>query len=427
MGIITFDGIKSSTYSIEVSTPPRCIIPEEDYTINHIMGISGDRARRWRSYKNSTMEYSCNFICYYNPEVFNNYDLGDVNMDGELTAQDASLILRSTVGLAQLTDDQKLLADVNMDGRVDEEDAQLILRKLTNSLPDFPNMSFAESERHTFESLASAISKWLRPYHSKRELQKKLNKYKVYGTFEYDKDGYFRLEDTYSPNIYRKAFCNSSITIENLYNQAGAFRATFNCAPGRFYKIGEQWVSAMDTPNPSDLFYWNGTDRVIVHNPVGYESRPMIRIQLSIGAATRDTQAGATYFDSDKLPTIGQVVFVEKEEAATWKHVRFDMTGINTLFGLASNTVDAITLYLDCETCNMYAVPLSIAQIKNNEFDPASTTILSLNDHVRTDYPFTHDTGILVPGKNEVYVSFWGGGRLYQYRNFEILPRWWTL
>ena len=153
----------------------------------------------------------------------------------------------------------------------------------------------------------------------------------------------------------------------------------------------------------------------------------MIRIQLSIGAATRDTQSDATYFDSDKLPTIGQVVFVEKEEAATWKHIRFDMTGINTLFGLASSTVDAITLYLDCETCNMYAVPLSIAQIKNNEFDPANTTILSLNDHVRTDYPFTHDTGILVPGKNEVYVSFWGGGRLYQYRNFEILPRWWTL
>lgn len=55
---------------------------------------------------------------------------GDVDGDGEVTAADASMILRYTQGLTALTDAQKEAADVNGDGVVDAKDAEMILMYL---------------------------------------------------------------------------------------------------------------------------------------------------------------------------------------------------------------------------------------------------------------------------------------------------------
>lgn len=59
------------------------------------------------------------------------YLLGDVNLDGKVTAADAALILRYLDGLDVLSDEQLRNADVNLDGEVTQEDADAILNYVT--------------------------------------------------------------------------------------------------------------------------------------------------------------------------------------------------------------------------------------------------------------------------------------------------------
>ncbi|MCR5808052.1 MAG: dockerin type I repeat-containing protein [Clostridiales bacterium] len=55
-------------------------------------------------------------------------DPGDVNGDGSINSADAMLIIRYTMQLAELTDEQLAAADVNGDGIVNSADAMLIIR-----------------------------------------------------------------------------------------------------------------------------------------------------------------------------------------------------------------------------------------------------------------------------------------------------------
>lgn len=55
---------------------------------------------------------------------------GDVDGDGEVTAADASLILRSLNGLNTLTEEQRANADVNGDGVITQADSTAILENL---------------------------------------------------------------------------------------------------------------------------------------------------------------------------------------------------------------------------------------------------------------------------------------------------------
>ncbi|NLY43091.1 MAG: PKD domain-containing protein, partial [Clostridiaceae bacterium] len=63
---------------------------------------------------------------------------GDVNGDKEITAGDAVLILRNTVGLVQFSDKQKEVADVSGDGEISAGDAILILRYTVGLIDKFP-------------------------------------------------------------------------------------------------------------------------------------------------------------------------------------------------------------------------------------------------------------------------------------------------
>jgi len=65
--------------------------------------------------------------------------LGDLNGDGTVNVQDATLSLASAVGLLTLTDAQKPSADVNHDGQWNLQDTTLILQVAVGSLPGFPN------------------------------------------------------------------------------------------------------------------------------------------------------------------------------------------------------------------------------------------------------------------------------------------------
>ncbi|NLI70392.1 MAG: hypothetical protein GX364_05985 [Firmicutes bacterium] len=63
---------------------------------------------------------------------------GDPNGDGDITVQDAIMVLRSVVGLVKLNEDQTLAADVDGSGSVDVNDAILILRYIVGLIGYFP-------------------------------------------------------------------------------------------------------------------------------------------------------------------------------------------------------------------------------------------------------------------------------------------------
>lgn len=58
---------------------------------------------------------------------------GDVNYSGTADAGDATMVLRATVGVGELTEDQLLIADMNASGTLDAGDATLILRDVVGA------------------------------------------------------------------------------------------------------------------------------------------------------------------------------------------------------------------------------------------------------------------------------------------------------
>lgn len=90
--------------------------------------------------------------------------------------------------------------------------------------------------------------------------------------------GYFRLEDTYQPDIFRLARSVSKLQVESIVQQAGIFTAEFDCKPQKFLKDGEmpRKISAATS----------------IYNACGYPATPMIEVfgngpgELSVGGIT---------------------------------------------------------------------------------------------------------------------------------------------
>ena len=65
--------------------------------------------------------------------------LGDVNDDGRIDVQDATLVMRHALGIALLSSSQQESADVNGDGIVNVQDTTLILQKTLAIIDVFPD------------------------------------------------------------------------------------------------------------------------------------------------------------------------------------------------------------------------------------------------------------------------------------------------
>lgn len=77
--------------------------------------------------------------------------------------------------------------------------------------------------------------------------------------------GYQRIEDTYTPDLFRMGvFVDSMKPKTTANNYAAEFTLTFNCKPQRFYKSGEEWRTVA-----------SGTT---IANPTQYEALPIIRV-----------------------------------------------------------------------------------------------------------------------------------------------------
>ena len=63
--------------------------------------------------------------------------VGDINLDGRITALDGQVVLRNAVGAYALSGEVLTNADANYDGRVTVADAMLVLRKAVAAISDF--------------------------------------------------------------------------------------------------------------------------------------------------------------------------------------------------------------------------------------------------------------------------------------------------
>lgn len=61
------------------------------------------------------------------------YELGDVNMDGEVTEADYNIVNDFLQGTGTLTDKQFKLADMNSDGKIDAMDTYLLIQKINGN------------------------------------------------------------------------------------------------------------------------------------------------------------------------------------------------------------------------------------------------------------------------------------------------------
>lgn len=77
--------------------------------------------------------------------------------------------------------------------------------------------------------------------------------------------GYQRLEDTYTPDLFRMAvFVDAMKPKTTAANMAAEFNLDFNCKPQRYLKVGEEWV----TVSSGDY----------LRNPTPYEALPILRV-----------------------------------------------------------------------------------------------------------------------------------------------------
>lgn len=71
-----------------------------------------------------------------------------------------------------------------------------------------------------------------------------------------EKDKYFRLEDSYEPDVYRRAIYEESNELENVLYRAGKAEITFSCKPEKFLLSGDRFIlideSGQTITNPTD-------------------------------------------------------------------------------------------------------------------------------------------------------------------------------
>lgn len=128
--------------------------------------------------------------------------------------------------------------------------------------------------------------------------------------------GYFRLEDSYDPHVYRMAAYKGNATLPNLYDEATVLNITFDCKPQRYLKNGEL----------EQIF---NSSVAVLENPTGYTSLPDIKISgisnpedddvimLSVGTTTDETTFDnvSSVITLSRLPVdVETISFISEEQ-----------------------------------------------------------------------------------------------------------------
>lgn len=420
MGVITFNGTQSTAFGIEVSSPPRYSIPEEDVAQNHVLGRNGDSIRRYQSFKNIQVSYGVTFL-------IPGYQFGDVDRNGVVKAADANLV-RSylTPHGATLDAQQLLLADIDHNGIVDEYDANQI-----DKLAEQNRYGDTSFDTNRVSYMSSLIASWLHPYFPSAKLKNRDEYFKVTGNFLSTKDGYCRLLDTYNPGFFRKAICKNAIEVANVYEQGGAANIVFECMPQKWYVSGETWVTgeSVDGPDPSDAPSWYPTTTIGAvkkfYNPSLFGAHPILKIDYSgVNHAYLDQCTGTIRILN--IPNEAITFDASGHEVLDWS--KYGMVNEKVVtFKLPTTRSRSETnyLYIDFQNGTCYGAAMLY------DVTPRIYTTFKHNDCVTSR--IYKDTGLLTPRYNAIYVVInppaeWEGiTQQPVYPSFEILPRWWTL
>lgn len=91
--------------------------------------------------------FSASALDVESEDILKKYYLGDVNLDGAVTAGDARMILQHTAGLIELDEEFMLYADCNEDGDVTAGDARVALQVTAGLVePQYPDEKLSEEE-----------------------------------------------------------------------------------------------------------------------------------------------------------------------------------------------------------------------------------------------------------------------------------------
>ena len=115
-------------------TPPSLSVIATQGTFPRTIGFGDEQitCMVYNSVTERTIKYR--IVLMKIPEVnTTGYELGDVNMDGQVTNEDKTLVENYLNQTGALTDKQFKLADMNSDGIIDSSDLLAIQRKINNN------------------------------------------------------------------------------------------------------------------------------------------------------------------------------------------------------------------------------------------------------------------------------------------------------
>lgn len=116
--------------------------------------------------------------------------------------------------------------------------------------------------------------------------------------------GYQRLTDTFDTEVYRRAYVDGDIPIENIQNNVWRAQVTFNCRPERFLLTGE---TATTITTPGDT----------ITSLVPYDSKPLIVVNGNSAGTLSIINGANTYTVS--ISAISSYIVLDCDEQDAYK------------------------------------------------------------------------------------------------------------
>ena len=139
-------------------------------------------------------------------------------------------------------------------------------------------------------------------------------------------DGYQRLEDSYFPDVYRMAFYSGGTEFLSFFNEYGEGTLTFNCAPEKYFKMGEREIALSKNQvllNPSSfaafpLIYLtgNGSNGTLTFNSSSV-TITAVPANMTIDVKLHKCYNGSTNYNS-KFSGYYENLKLGRETTITW-------------------------------------------------------------------------------------------------------------
>lgn len=277
---------------------------------------------------------------------------GDVNFDGELNSDDTRLILRASVGLEKLTNEQYAYADIDRDGKISASDARLCIRAVVGLeilLPVVTDIPIVESTVNYLPS-DDAITAESKYEYGEHTLEIKVNDWASFccGDFELKYDDSINITNITMPYLYNSVYA---------YNDSDGIRFS--------YAISDNSQSSEESASLLTITFEKTT----------LEKVP----EFTLGGKAR--------FDSERYVSIDKKIIAEQKcgDNLTWKFKEatgelivegtgdmtsapwwgLDVESVSLPEGLTSITASA---FVDCWNLTKIIIPDSVKTIGSGAF-----------------------------------------------------------